>query len=313
MVAFVVANPDASAGPVALSNTTQSLEETAAELATGVPSHTASPAHTDFPAVFGASNVAGEARQQISPLDVTAPWGPARTFMYATEPTAGVTEIKTIRGWLPPYSTDGMPATWGLEIGVRQINPAILGPGRPTCLPQNNFRDLYWAARNGAGPDSINSWSVTTSNGTPIDHDTIGAYYDWNTASDECQDQTMSVGIAFPANISENSAGVQVVKTTIRTDRGSVDSSWFEGGYDAVFNDCSFPAQSDVLPPAPDYGPSSWCMGLSTAKPWPGPGTDYLLFVNEGRNLTLPTCTETIQDKGTGTPGLPAVYEISCP
>src|SRR5699024_10129676 len=122
------------------------------------------------------------------------------------------------------HYADELRFDFGIEVEVNQFNnfvmPEVPGGTRPSCVwstsPASDYQDGFWASRDGSGNAGIYSWAVRTATGDPIDHEKIGAYWDWADVLDDCSRQAMTIGIAHPQSIPPNAAGIIVVETQIR-------------------------------------------------------------------------------------------------
>lgn len=92
----------------------------------------------------------------------------------------------------------------------------------------------------------------------------------------------MSIGIGQPRKIPTQEPGVKYwfLKTSINTYRGTKTTSPMAMSYQAVSNDCN-----DVLQKA-----STNCIGLNTARVFPGPGADNGFGFNRSRGYLAPGC-----------------------
>ncbi|QDW63289.1 hypothetical protein [Oerskovia sp. KBS0722] len=184
--------------------------------------------------------------------------------------------IATYNTWNGDRSPKMMPEGWGMEIDVAQYNNSIPGVARPTC--ENGYLNRFWAARTNSQNTGISSWAIFNAT-SELPHNLIGAYWDWNDASDPCTRQSMGIGIGFPKNLSSQ-GGQFTVQTVIRAPRGTLSSNPASGYHQAVYNDCATTFST----------PSSWCMGLSTNKSFPlGSTNQSLLFMNQTKGV-LPGC-----------------------
>lgn len=231
------------------------------------------------------------------------PWspGPITWTIGRTVGSQAVIQFATGYSNAEGHWSEDMPWDWGIEIEANQWNPNVGdlpgGAGRPDCTsdptdhPDNDlglFFDDFWAARHSLGNGGIDSWSVQTEAGVGIDHESIGFYWDWFDTFDECSRQTMAVGIAHPAEIPENIAGVQSFIVQMRAPLGWPTSSTFDALYQPVYNTCEY-----GLPIS--YAPSSWCMGLPPVPEWPDTTDTPVLIINRDRDLALPGCYQTYQ------------------
>ncbi|TGJ96893.1 hypothetical protein DLJ96_02205 [Actinotalea fermentans ATCC 43279 = JCM 9966 = DSM 3133] len=184
--------------------------------------------------------------------------------------------IATYNTWTGDRSPKKMPEGWGMEIDVAQYNNNITGSSRPIC--ENGYLNRFWAARANSHNTGINSWAIFNAT-SEMSHNLIGAYWDWDDASDPCTRQSMGIGVGLPKNLSSVS-GQFTVQTVIRAPRGTLTSNPASGYHQAVYNDCATTFST----------PSSWCMGLSTNKSFPlGSTNQSLLFMSDSKGW-LPGC-----------------------
>lgn len=85
------------------------------------------------------------------------------------------------------------------EVNIHSDNPLITGSGRPSCTP-SNYKDVPFAKNYGW------TWSGYTGSpnppgGTITNLAALGLYADYNDLSDECNRNSIAVGLAIPQDI----------------------------------------------------------------------------------------------------------------
>ena len=181
---------------------------------------------------------------------------------------AGRAKFYSFMNWTGTHSPRKMPFDWGFEYDWSLYNSSRPATDRPNC-PSANDR-YFWAARH---PNEIRSWSMWV-NGTGLNgSDNYGAYLDANDLFDSCRRLGFAVGIGWPRNMPTNPS----VEVLITADRGSPASSPYAVYLQASSNDCF-------------AVPDSNCMGLNTARQFPGPGRISIDAVPQDKGWTAPGC-----------------------
>lgn len=189
-------------------------------------------------------------------LRAAGSWVPTYMEVGAMNQMNNQAVISTYNFW--EYGTPtAFPSGWGMEINTYMLNSAMGSSLRPLC--PSGYQRAFWAGRSTSSNDGIISWSIFNSQAA-LNKASIGAYWDWVDTFDECDTQSMTIGIGYPRNISLDPNGYYVIQTVIRTNKGSVARNPAGGYYQGITDDCGL------------MSPASHCMGLNTGAGWPYPG-----------------------------------------
>lgn len=216
-------------------------------------------------------------------------WAPGYTEVYAA-PQSGKAKIYTYNSWYNGGADQRNPhfldSDWGIEIDIVQRNatvtpiPGAIYPSRPNCNPATSFRNQFWAARSASNSAPFTGWTVEyIALGQSVTPASIGAYADGDDLFDECGNQSMSIGIGHPNNISGAGGGFYDIATSIYTPLGTQTISPVSGSIQAVSNDCNNIGSS----------PASSCMGLNYQRDLPGQDESQIIL-NLSRGWVLPKC-----------------------
>jgi hypothetical protein len=133
--------------------------------------------------------------------------------------------------WTGANSPALLPLDFGLEFEVNQYNYGIPGGARPYCSMDGvnpgfpNLEGQFW------GKNENYSWSIST----PTENlatETVWAYEDYNDFLDDCNRQSIAIGMRFPQLIPHDSTGETNYALFISVDApfGSAASSSVIGG-----------------------------------------------------------------------------------
>lgn len=127
-----------------------------------------------------------------------------------------------------------LPDGIGLEFEVNQRNSTVAAPSniRPLCFDAS-FKERFWAKNYSYTWTATNIYGV----GAPS-----GAYADYNDTTDECQDQSLAIGVRYPKTLT-SFLGEKVLDVSIYAPLGLSSSSAISGNIQAVSDDwcVSFP------------------------------------------------------------------------
>lgn len=193
--------------------------------------------------------------------------------------------------WRDGSRPDLTPTDWGLEFGIELWNKdgEVFG-GRPACTdavgdPYVNYKDRSWAKNYGW------NWSVVDDpTGPPRDPTPIGAYADYNDLLDDCDRNSMTIGIRYPQLLLQHSDGAELL-ISIEAPAGTMPSSVVAGLVQATSDDfCRTPLGS--LYSLTD------CMGIYGGS-WPLPDVEQARrTLNEDRHWIAPVLCWASTEKG---------------
>ncbi|MGL5858071.1 MAG: hypothetical protein ACRC35_06645 [Angustibacter sp.] len=173
------------------------------------------------------------------------------------------------------------PDDWGLEMGMTLYNPALSGLPRPACgLDGGDSDDDFWAKTwntNGA------VWGTNVPPGS-------APYADYNIQSDDCNANSLELGIGFPRALRQ---GVIYVVFS-ETGAGTQPRSPMSASMALKSNDCNNIGSA----------PNTDCMGLNTRRRPPAGVEPTRPLVGRGRGWTVPACFQNFDgsDAPTRTP-----------
>lgn len=182
-------------------------------------------------------------------------WAPSFTRMDATNTASNKRQVDIWSEWSGNHRPTLMPEDWGIEIDLSLYNDGLTGSTRPLCNGED-VDSAFWASRKSNG---FEFWSVEQS-GTNLA--AAEPYLDYEDTLDSCNRMSMAIGMGKPRKLPQQTPGSNYwfVHSKIIAGKGSQPSSRISGGYQAVDDLCvGIPANTH-------------CMGLNTAKKFPGPG-----------------------------------------
>lgn len=168
-----------------------------------------------------------------------------------------------------------LPINVGLEFEVNQTNSSVLAPSnkRPLCLDAN-FKEPFWAKNYSYSWTAMDSWS-----GTAVP----SAYADYNDTEDECQTESIAIGVRYPGLLAVSPLGEQAIDIAVFAPRGTLSSSAISGNIQAVSDTwCdAFPLMTltdcmgvtDITTEWAGYPIGEWNQAtLNAGRAWSAPG-----------------------------------------
>lgn len=191
-------------------------------------------------------------------------------------------------------SPDNLPDKYGIEFEVNAFSAAPVYQqtltGRPYCGDTGEFYKAQPFAKN------VNwSWSISVSDengqlvpGAP----TLGAYPDYNDLSDQCNRNSLAIGVADPWAI-PLSGHIYSIQANILAPKGVETDGRISGVVQVV--DRSY--CQDTVP----WMPLTDCMNVFPRE-WSGSGNNYRPTLSAGRDWTAPNRCWRSMDFGATTP-----------
>jgi len=126
------------------------------------------------------------------------------------------------------FENNNLPKDKGLEFEINEDNPNVFAPQntRPFFCGDPNYKEQFWVANHNY------NWSVVDVSGSSAG--SLGAYADYNDASDLCRTNSIAIGLEYPQRITDDSYGSSGIYVQIEPPRGLKSSSAYSGNVQAV-------------------------------------------------------------------------------
>lgn len=160
---------------------------------------------------------------------------------------------------------------WGAEFEVNLFNDQGTDT-RPFCLDPN-YKDLFWAKNYGW------SWSVLKPNYTSANLSALGAYADYNDQTDDCDRNSIAIGLRYPQNI-QYSNGTYGILINVIAPRGTKTASMLSSEVALVWDGFCTSALGSLMA-------FTDCMGGYPGT-WTGPGLSYAMTLNISNEWIVP-------------------------